>query len=149
MSSPKNFSLKDLSFSMVASRKGIRNVPSKEETDNLRILCNTILTPIWKEIGPIKILSGYRSSSLNDIVGGSPDSQHIVGQAADWIPTREYKLRQLFEWIVSGSIVIPYDKVIFEFEEWIHISWSENPKRQAFITRKEGSKTKYFPFKVK
>jgi len=32
---------------------------------------------------PIKINSGYRSPSHNDYVGGSPNSQHLKGTAAD------------------------------------------------------------------
>src|SRR4051794_2701934 len=35
---------------------------------------------------PMRIVSGYRSAATNRAVGGAPNSQHLVGRAADIPP---------------------------------------------------------------
>lgn len=43
------------------------------------------LQPVRDAIGrPMRILSGYRSKALNAAADGSPTSQHLVAEAADW-----------------------------------------------------------------
>ena len=42
----KNFSLKELTASQTAARKGIDNTPSPTHQDNLKSLCTSILQPI-------------------------------------------------------------------------------------------------------
>jgi len=52
--------------------------------DNVRQLATTVLEPLRVAAGqPISINSGYRSLALNRAIGGSPTSQHTLGQAAD------------------------------------------------------------------
>ncbi len=58
--------------------------PPEEVIANLTYLCTKTLQPIRELLGcPMKITSGYRCKSLNDLVGSSDRSQHLRGQAAD------------------------------------------------------------------
>lgn len=58
--------------------------PPEEIIDNLSYLCTHTLQPIRDKLGaPMKITSGYRCKPLNDLVGSTDRSQHLVGQAAD------------------------------------------------------------------
>ena len=58
--------------------------PSFEVEFNLTYLTTMTLEPIRVHLGvPIRVSSGYRCKALNKLVGGSPTSQHVVGEAAD------------------------------------------------------------------
>ncbi len=41
-----NFSLRELTKSQTAERKGIDNTPTEEHIENLKLLCENILQPI-------------------------------------------------------------------------------------------------------
>lgn len=41
------------------------------------------LEDLWSLAGPFQINSGYRCKAHNQAVGGKPDSQHVLGKAAD------------------------------------------------------------------
>ncbi len=79
-----NFSLEELTFSQVASRRGLNNTPSDKVKDNLERLA-FFLEQIRKLFNkPLLISSGYRSREVNEAVGGSKTSQHCEGCAADF-----------------------------------------------------------------
>lgn len=80
-----HFSLEELTRSWTAAKYNINNNPGPEELKNLQILCLQVLEPTRKSMGgyPITINSGYRCKALNALVGGSPNSYHIQGKAAD------------------------------------------------------------------
>ena len=81
-----HFSLKEMTDSQTAVKRGIANVPSEQEIENLRRLCQGTLEPLREALGlPIIITSGYRCKALNNIVGrSSKHSQHMAGCAADF-----------------------------------------------------------------
>jgi len=84
----KNFTLGEFLRSSTAERyEDIaieQNNPSQEVIDNLKYLCTSTLQPLRETLGaPMKITSGYRCKSLNDLVGSTDRSQHLKGQAAD------------------------------------------------------------------
>src|SRR5262249_32140175 len=70
------------------SRHGFPRVPYPERwiAMRLRPLCDA-LEVIRDALGgkPVHILSGYRTPPYNRAVGGEPQSQHMVGRAADII----------------------------------------------------------------
>ncbi len=83
-----NFSLGELLRSETAERqedlKQEQENPSDKIVSNLTYLTQTTLQPIREQLGfPIRISSGYRSPGVNSKVGGSPTSQHCLGEAAD------------------------------------------------------------------
>ncbi len=93
-----NFILKELVHSDTAERnlalKAEQENPPQGVIDNLKHLTRTALQPIRETFSfPILINSGYRSPSVNDLVGGSATSQHCKGQAADCRISRTFLTR--------------------------------------------------------
>lgn len=71
---------------------------------------------------PMKITSGIRYEELNDVVGGSKTSQHLKGEAIDFIPTK-IKIKTAFDKIRKSNL--EFGQLIIENDgksEWIHIS---------------------------
>jgi zinc D-Ala-D-Ala carboxypeptidase len=131
----KHFTLNELIRSQAATRRGIRNIPGREEAENLARLCMLILEPLRMRLGrPVFITSGYRCPELNALIGGSKTSQHMKGQAADF-HVEGMTPPEVFHWIVEVS-KIPYDQAIEEFGEWAHISFSDHPRHEALVAFK-------------
>lgn len=85
MNLSEHFSLEELIASETAVRQGIDNTPDDEILSHLRYLAAG-LEHVRMVLGaPIHITSGYRSEVLNRSVGGSVDSAHTQGLAADLI----------------------------------------------------------------
>ena len=71
---------------------------------------------------PMKITSGIRCEELNAVVGGSKTSQHLKGEAIDFIPTK-IKIQTAFNKIRKSNL--EFGQLIIENDgksEWIHIS---------------------------
>ena len=95
----QNFSLRELTKSQTAERKGISNEPSEEHVENLKLLCTKVLQPIRDEWGVVSISSGYRSPALCEALGSKSTSQHAKGQAADF-ECYGVDNHELFNWVV-------------------------------------------------
>jgi hypothetical protein len=125
-----HFSLSELTFSQTAVRNGIPNEPDDEQKENLSALCVKILEPARAEVGAIRVSSGFRCPIVNTLVGGSPSSQHMKGQASDLVPVSA-PLRELFLWIFENA---PFDQLIWEFGRWVHVSHSRlEPGRRELL----------------
>lgn len=139
-----NFTYIEMTESMTAEKHGIVNTPNARQLENLRLLCNNVLEPVRSLLGVhIIVTSGYRCLALNKLIGGARTSQHQKGEAADFV-LRKIDLRDAFEKILESNI--PFDQIIFEFEDWIHISYSATPRRQALIATRANGKVKYSSF---
>jgi zinc D-Ala-D-Ala carboxypeptidase len=65
-----HFSLRELTQSQTALRKGIDNKPTQDHIENLTELAVQILEPTRRHFGkPIAISSGYRSEELCEAIG--------------------------------------------------------------------------------
>ncbi len=137
----KNFSLKELTASQTAERKGINNNPNDDQITALQKLCENILQPVRDHYAsPVTVSSGFRSEELCVAIGSSVNSQHAKGQAAD------------FE--IFG---LDYDQLILEFHKtdepnsgWIHCSYkspSDNRKSTLRAFRNDQGKTQYEEYK--
>ena len=101
------------------------------ELNNLTYLVKEILQPIRDKYGkPITVTSGYRCPSVNRMVGGSANSQHVKGQAADIKCEDNKELWNLIvEMIKEGDIVV--GQLIDEKKlSWIHISTPDKKVNQ-------------------
>lgn len=145
----EHFTLRELTFSEMAVRKGIQNAPGPIEIENLQSLCERILEPLRASLGaPIIVTSGYRTERLNAAVGGSWSSHHILGRAAD-IVVPGYKPIQVCQRIVD--LDLPFTQVIHEFGRWCHVSvipigMNKTPGRagkQILTARKHQGRTIY------
>ena len=84
----RHFRLREMVESRTARRDPEMWAAQQDPPDyvlhNLERLVNLILDPLRDAFGhPILVNSGYRCDALNAAVGGSPRSQHRLGQAAD------------------------------------------------------------------
>lgn len=89
-------------------------------TDNLTALAFYVLEPVRTLLGvPLKITSAYRCDALNKFAGGVVNSQHLSGEAADFIPEGlDLKLAFLK---ISKAQELHFGQLILE-PAWIHIS---------------------------
>lgn len=144
----KYFSIKELTKSATAERKGIKNDPSIQEVKSLTALIEKVLDPLREAYGkPIIVSSGYRCPKLNAAVGGSASSQHVKGEAADIrsVADTPEENKKLFDLIVK--LGLPYDQLINEYNyDWVHVSFGPRHRRQRMKAIKSNGKTKYMPF---
>ena len=130
----ENFTLDELTNSEIALRRDIDNTPTADVLQNLRMLADG-LERVRSVLGhPMRISSGYRSPLLNAIVGGSRNSYHIRGLAADFTCTAFGTPRDVAMAIVTAADSIDYDSIIHE-GRWVHIQFSDNPRRQVMTAR--------------
>lgn len=139
-----HFTLAELTHSQTADRLSLTNDPTPEIADNLRKLALG-LEMVRALIGaPIHVSSGYRSPAVNRAVGGSKTSQHMTGQAADITAPGFGTPAELVKAIVGSTI--PYDQCILEFPGprgtggWCHISFTDEPRRQALVIDHDGTR---------
>ena len=140
----EHFSLRELTTSEIAERKGLENYPTGVELDNLVRLAEK-LEEVRKVLGkPIIINSAFRSIEVNQAVGGVKSSQHCLGCAAD-IKVPDMTPDAVVKAIIASKI--QYDQLIREFDSWTHISIpnmpNDTPRNQTLIIDKEGTR----PFK--
>lgn len=126
----KYFSIQELTKSTTAIKNGIVNEPNNEELSNIINLIEKVLDPIRELWGkPIIINSGYRCAKLNKIIGGTHNSQHLKGEAADITSTNN---KALFDLIVRSNIV--FDQLIDEKNyKWLHLSFRKTNNRKQIL----------------
>lgn len=130
-----HFTIDEFERSEVAKSLKLDNRVPDDKLEALFRLCNDVLEPLREHMNkPIKILSGYRCMFLNDVVSREPLSQHMRGQAADFVVIGE-DVDSVFDFILENCL---FDQVINE-GSWIHISWkSIGNRRQALYKIKTG-----------
>lgn len=136
-----NFTLAELTVSETAVRHGLDNTPSAEHLANLERLAR-FLEEVRKILGkPIMINSAYRGPEVNAKVGGSRNSQHMVGCAAD-IRVPGMTPDQVCRAIIASEL--QYDQLIREFDSWTHISIpnepGSTPRGQTLIIDRTGTR---------
>ena len=138
----KNLSLQELKKSATAIKKGISNEPTIEHMENLKALAENIFQPLRDYFGvPIAVTSGYRSASLNGIIGGSSTSQHCKGEAIDLDADVYGNLTNaaIFGYLKEHT---DFDQLIWEFgkePKWLHVSYNKDKNRkQVLVTKKRG-----------
>jgi len=137
-----HFTLEEITASETAIRKGISNIPNREQVLQLQQLCAAILDPIRDHYGKaIRVTSGYRCPKLNKSIGGSSKSQHQALNKDAAIDFQFYdkniNLESVFIWITQLSN-LHFDQCIAEFlpEGWIHISYKlDGSQNRGKITR--------------
>ena len=146
----EHFMLSEFTRSSTAERLGLdnsldaSNPLDQDVINNLRNLCEQVLEPLRAYAGqPIMIASGYRSPALNKAVRGSPQSQHLTGEAADIrLPTYNCRgadgqsftnleqLNKRFLWLMNNT---DFDQLIKETTNrqiyWIHVSCKSDRSR--------------------
>ena len=136
----EHFKLSEFTQSGTARRHKVKNVPGPREVERLRFLCVKSLEPMRRRFGVIRITSGFRCKKLNALVGGSPTSQHVLGEAADTHTGGRELSEKMFGFAKQN---IPFDQLILEHNPahgiyWLHISLrSDRPgnRHEAFFLK--------------
>ena len=137
-----NFTLDELTVSEVAARHGLDNTPPQEIIENLKLLAQSLQT-LRSFFGnnAIIVTSAYRSPEVNAKVGGSKNSDHLRGLAADFIVPSFGNLDQVIRAILASGV--PFKQIIREFDRWTHFSIpakGETPRNQALIIDRLGTR---------
>lgn len=129
----KYFTFDELTYSRTAVENGLLNRPGATERDNLAQLVERLLDPLRERLGePIAILSGYRSPEVNSLVGGVPDSQHTLGEAADCYCLAGPE-RLLAVLRASG---LPFDQaIVYRRRNFLHLSYRAGRCRDQILYR--------------
>lgn len=124
-----HFTLEELVHSDEAIKNGILNVPGEKELSNLQLLASNILEPARKTLdAPIFVNSGYRNKMVNFLpsVGGSKNSYHLKGMAAD-ITTRSAKrdkeLLEILKKLPCTELIVYRRKQTGDIM-WIHVAFN-------------------------
>ena len=134
-----HFTLDELTISETAERLGLDNTPGPDALAALRCTA-AYLEDVRLRLAaaPILVSSGYRSPAVNAAVGSKLDSQHVLGQAVDFIAPRYGSPAQIVTTLAGSDI--PFDQLILEFGRWVHISFKAAgaPRRMAFAIDRNG-----------
>lgn len=131
-----HFTLEELTFSETAARQNIDNTPPPQVIANLRRVA-TVLEQVRSIVNrPIMISSGYRSPVVNNAVGGSNNSAHMTGLAAD-IRAAGMTPRELAEAIKHNAV--KFDQLILEFDRWVHVGLAAGIPRNQVLTIRSGT----------
>jgi len=123
------FTLARLVASDTARERGIDNTPPDALLPNLRLLARGLDRVRLLLRHPLEISSGYRCPDLNAAVGGVPNSQHAQGLAVDFTCPGFGPPLAVARAVRDSGIV--FDQCIYEFAEWIHLSFSAAPRRRV------------------
>lgn len=122
------FKMSELIHSDKAVLLKINNMPDINSLDNMLNLIHYVLNPIRERITrPMIITSGYRCKELNKAVNGAEYSQHLRGQAVDFV-VEGMKIADIIKFI--NNMNIEYDELINEYDKWVHISYNKGKNRQ-------------------
>lgn len=120
----EHFYIDEFLVSETAARRGIANQPADEVVARLRLLCQSVLEPLRVQLAcPVVITSGYRSRELNLAVGGSLNSMHMQGRAADIVVPG---MTALAVCEAAKRLNLPCAEIIHEFGRWSHLA-AANP----------------------
>lgn len=126
-----NFTISELVKSDTAEKAGINNTPDINSLDNLLELIFYVLQPLRDKLGkPMIITSGFRSKKVNELVGGVSNSQHLYGQACDFV-VNGMTPAQVVEFVKKSGI--EFDQLLNEYDQWTHISFNKGHNRKQVL----------------
>lgn len=135
----KHISYAEATRSATAKRLGIKNVPNKDQLENMELVAEKVFEPLREFAGhPIGVNSFYRSPELNKAIRGSKTSTHLSnrGSAIDLNSLGEKTNKELFDFIVEN---LDFDQCIHEYgtnenPKWVHVSYvSEKDNRKEVL----------------
>lgn len=132
MNLSEHFTLEELSVTEHREFLDDNALWAEEHKANLKRLCDEALEPVRElAAAPVLITSGARCPGLNAAVGGSDDSAHMDGRAADCTAPGFAGPLGLCRAVVGSPI--PFDQLIYE-GRWMHIGITRDglePRRQV------------------
>lgn len=134
----RNFTLREMIKSETATRLDIANEPDYIAVANLGRLARAVLQPVRDYFGhAVKVNSGYRSPELNKYIGGSANSDHCRGMAAD-IEVFGVANYETAKWIRDH---LEFTQLILEGytpglpgSGWVHVSYNPDDLKKEVLT---------------
>jgi predicted chitinase len=107
---------------------------------NLAALCENVMEPIYKELGPCLQMGGGATWKINSgLRNEKTGSDHNKGMACDFrlYPGRD--TNELYDLVVKLEKMLPYHQIIFEYRDngrsnWIHVSFSSEGRQARAFT---------------
>lgn len=126
----KNFTLYELTKTNYSEFQERNREVSEHQINKLTELSRLLEHVVFVLGGPIKITSGYRCESLNKTVGSTVRSQHLLCEAADFVPEKMdigEAFRLLWRDIKDkgtnvGQLIFETAHRPYGYTSWIHIS---------------------------
>ena len=154
----QHISYREATKSSTASRRGIDNIPTDFQLQNMKMVAREIFEPLRRHHGkPIAVTSFLRSVELNKAIGGSKTSQHLQGgisekeEGAIDIDADVYNNgitnAEIFDFILQN---LEFDQLIWEYgdedePDWVHASYRKGANRKSVLQAKRvDGKTRYF-----
>ena len=127
----QHFTLEEATISQEADRRGIDNshpdpqiITTASKTavkmEKVRLILNS---------NAIHINSWIRALALNRALGSKDTSQHIKGEAVDFICPSFGSPLAICKKLIENKTLIGWDQLILE-HSWVHISWNSTPNSQ-------------------
>jgi hypothetical protein len=138
-----HFALAEFLVSQTAERMGIDNDPPIEVVQALKRTAMG-LEAVRVRLGsaPIVVKSGYRCLELNRAIGSKDTSQHLNGEAADFIAPGFGTPQEIVAALRDSGI--EYDQLILEYAArgrgWVHISFTAAPRHMALQIDASGTR---------
>lgn len=126
-----NYKLDEFTQSATAKRLKIDNTPDNSVVNNIISLVQNVMQPLSDNYrGTIIITSGYRCEELNTAVKGSRTSQHMKGEACDFVCADKAKA---FNFIKNN---LEFDQLIWEKgddeqPQWVHVSFCKKNRKEV------------------
>jgi hypothetical protein len=129
----EHFTLEEM---CVTSHREIDNTPPIDVIDALKCTARG-MEHVRLLLGvPILVNSGYRSPVLNNEVGGSAGSQHMRGEACDFIAPKYGTPFEICKVLEASDL--RFDQMIYE-GNWVHVSFVDyRTPRRSIMTWQRG-----------
>jgi hypothetical protein len=114
---------------------GLDNTPTSNIIRNLTSLADRLET-VRNILGnkPIVVTSAYRSPQVNAGVGGSAQSAHMLGNAADILVPGFGDARSVAKALSKRFDRLAYDQIIYE-GAWVHVGFAERPRGKIMTAK--------------
>lgn len=120
----EHFSIEEIIHSDKAIELGLRNIPDPQAVLVIEKTAQA-MERVRAALGnnPIKINSWYRSPKVNTAVGSKSTSQHMKGEAVDFICPAFGSPLDICRKLIQLQDLIRFDQLILE-HTWVHISFA-------------------------
>lgn len=135
-----HFTLEELVISQEAARHGVDNTPPADVVERLRKTCMGLeAVRVRLACAPIIVSSGFRCLALNRRLGSKDTSQHVTGEAVDFVSPAFGAPAAVAQALRDSGI--EYDQLILEFDRWVHISFSGRRRHEALVIDGRGTRS--------
>ena len=128
----KYFDEKETTVSAMGERLKIKNIPSRDEKDNILYTASR-MDLIREYLGiPLIVLSWFRSEELNTAVKGSKTSAHRFGLAVD-VYSIKMSSKEIYDKLIEAQVkgIIQFDQLIYyPKQNFVHIGFKLNKDQE-------------------